>query len=79
MCKCSKGFQIQERMHPLIIIGCDQRWQNISIDFVTGIPAVKDANGICNIVDCLSKKRHYIATDKKIDTKRLADLFMYHV
>ena len=78
-CKCSKGsrFKKQGILWPLLVT--DQRWQNISIDFVTGIPAVKDANVICNIVDRLSKERHHIAIDKEIDAKKLADLFVHHV
>ena len=76
MCKCSKGskFKKQGVFWPLSVP--DQRWQDIIIDFVIGIPAVKSANAICNIVDRLSKERHHIATDKEIDAKRLADLFV---
>ena len=57
----------------------DQGWQDISIDFVTGIPAVKGTNAITNIIDRFSKERHHIATDKEIVAKRLADLFMHHI
>ena len=78
-CKCSKSskFKKQGVLWPLLV--SDQRWQDISIDFVTSIPAVKGANAICNIVDRFSKKRHHIATNKEIDAERLADLFVYHV
>ena len=57
----------------------NQRWQDISIDFLTGIPAVKGANAICNIVDYLSKKRHHITVNKEIEAERLTNLFMHHV
>ncbi len=53
--------------------------KTFSIDFVIGIPVVKGANAICNIIDHLSKKRHHIIINKKIDAKRLADLFLHHV
>ena len=78
-CKRSKGsrFKKQGVFRPLSVP--DQRWQDINIDFLTGISAVKSANAICNIVDCLSKERHHIATDKEIDAERLADLFVHHV
>ena len=78
-CKRSKGsrFKKQGVLQPLAVP--DQRWQDISIDFVTGIPTVKGANAICNIVDRLSKERHHIATDKEIDAERLAELFVHHV
>ena len=54
-------------------------WQDISIDFVIGILAIKGVNAICNIVDHLSKKRYHIATDKEIDAEKLADLLVHHV
>ena len=78
-CKCSKGsrFKKQGIFQPLLVP--DQMWQDISIDFVTGIPAVKGANAICNIIDRFSKECHYITTDKKIDAKKLANLFVHHV
>ena len=78
-CKRSKGFRFKKQVvfWPWLVPA--QRWQDISIDFITGIPAVKSANAICNIIDCFSKKRHHIATDKKIEGKRLADLFVHHV
>ena len=78
-CKRSKGSRSkkQDVFRPLSIP--DQRWQDISIDFIIGIPAIKGANAICNIVDCFSKELHHIATDKKIDAERLTDLFVHHV
>ena len=78
-CKRSKSsrFKKQGVLWPLSVP--DQRWQDISIDFVTGIPAVKGANAICNIVDRLSKERHHIDTDKEFDAEKLADLFVHHV
>ena len=78
-CKCSKDSKFKKEgvLWPLLVF--DQRWQNISIDFVTGISIIKGANTICNIIDCFSKEHNYIATNKKIDAKRLADLFVHHV
>ena len=78
-CKCSKDsrFKKQGVLWPLLVL--DQKWQDISIYFVIGIPTIKGANIICNILDHFSKKRHYIATSKKIDVESLADLFVYHV
>ena len=78
-CKRSKGskFKKQGVFWPLSFP--DQSWQDISIDFITDIPVVKGTNAICNIVDRLSKEHHHVATDKKIDTKRLADLFVHYI
>ena len=78
-CKRSKGlrFKKQDVLQPLLVL--DQRWQDISIDFVIGILAVKSANAIYNIVDCSSKEHHHIATNKNIVVKKLAEFFVYHV
>ena len=77
-CKRSKSFRFKKYdiFWPLLV--SDQKWQDIYTDFVIGITAIKDINDICNIVDRLFKKCHLIAVDKKIDTKRLANLFVYH-
>ena len=79
MYKLSKSsrFKKQGIFQPLSVF--NQRWQDISLDFVTGIFAVKDTNAIYNIVDYLSKKRHHITTDKEIDIERLANLFVHHI
>lgn len=37
-----------------------QRWQDISVDFITGLPLSEGYNAICTIVDRLSKERHYV-------------------
>ena len=79
MCKRSKGSRFKKQGVFWLLLVPDQKWQDISIDFVTSIPIVKGANAICNIVNRLSKKRHYITTGKKIDAKKLADLFVHYV
>ena len=77
--KRSKGSRLKKQDFLWLLLVLDQRWQDINIDFVTDIPAVKGANAICKIIDCLSKNRHHIASNKKMDAKKLADLFVYHV
>ena len=37
-----------------------QRWVNISIDFIIGLPEFRGNNAICTIIDRLIKKRHYV-------------------
>ena len=79
ICKCKKGYRFKKQGVFRLLSVLDQRWKDISIDFVTGILAIKGAKAICNIINCLSKERYHIATDKEIDTEKLADLFIYHV
>ena len=79
VCKRSKGsrFKKQGVLQPLPVP--QQRWQDFSIDLVTGIPEVHSHDAICCVVDRLSKERHYIATTKELHVKGLANLFLKHV
>ena len=56
-----------------------QRWQDLSINLVTGISEVHGCDAICNVVDRLSKERHYIRTNKELNAEKLADIFLKHV
>ncbi len=47
-------------LHPLPIP--QQRWQDISMDLVTGLPISDGYNAIWTIIDRLTKERHYIPT-----------------
>ena len=60
----------------------EQRWQDISIDFITGLPVSEGFNAICAIVDRLSKERHYapyIATDQGTSAEATADILIRYV
>lgn len=37
-----------------------QRWQDIAMDFITGLPESEGKNAICTIIDRLTKERHYV-------------------
>ena len=70
-------FKKQSVLQPLLVP--EQRWEDINIDLVTGIPKVYGCDAILNVVDRLSKKRHYIGTTKKLHAEGLAGLFLKHV
>ena len=64
-------------LHPLSIP--DERWRDISIDFVTGLPEVDGRNAILTVVDRLSKERHYIActaSDEGTSAESTAELLI---
>ena len=57
----------------------EQRWQDLSINLVTGIPKVHACDAICCVVDRLSKKHHYIGMTKELNAEGLTDLFLKHM
>ena len=60
----------------------EQRWQDISMDFIVGLPPSDGYNAICTIVDRLTKERHYapcIATDKGTSAEATVDILMRYV
>ena len=52
-------------LHPLAIP--QQPWQNISIDFVMGLPRSKDHDAIRVVVDRLKKQWHLVLCSTTID------------
>ena len=61
----------------------EQRWLDISLDFITGLPkTTKGNNAILNIIDRLSKERHYIACvsgDEGTSTEETLNILIDHV
>ena len=53
--------------------------EDISMDFVVGLPECKGLETICVVVDRLSKMRHFIPCHTTIDTLELAELFLREV
>ena len=61
-CKRSKSLKDQknELLNSLLI--SEQRWVNISMNFITGLPTTKDRkNAILNVMNHLLKEHYYIA------------------
>ena len=60
----------------------EQRWQDISIDFITGLPVLEGFNAIYIIMDQLSKERHYapcIITDRGTSAEATADILIRYI
>lgn len=54
-------------------------WSNISMDFITGLPASKGNTTILTVVDRFSKMTHYIALPKLPSAKETAQIMMQHI
>ena len=51
-------------------------WQDISMDFVVGLPWSNSCDAIWVVVDRLTKQRHLVPCTSTVDAKDLADLFI---
>jgi len=56
-----------------------ERWWDISIDFITDLPPSQGFDAICVVKDRLSKHAHFIPTTKTISAPKLADLFLTNI
>lgn len=54
----------------------EQRWSSIFLDFVTGLPVSNGFDAILVVTDRLTKRGHFIPTQKAIDAPRTAQLYM---
>lgn len=50
-------------------------WQDITVDLVTGLPAIKGTNTVCTVVDRFSKEAVLISTTDSVTSEGLAHLF----
>ena len=57
----------------------DPLWQDISMDFVVGLPKSQGFDAIWVVVDRLSKQRQFAPCKTTIDAKVLAELFIDNV
>jgi hypothetical protein len=56
-----------------------QKWTDISMDFVEGLPTSRGKNIILVVVDRLTKYAHFIPLSHPYTIQKIADLFMEHI
>jgi Integrase core domain len=57
----------------------DGRWEEVSIDFVTGVPVSSGYNAVMCAVDRLTKRRRLIPCTDEIDARGAAELYIKHI
>jgi hypothetical protein len=64
-------------LQPLPIL--EQKWESISMDFITGLPLVQGKDCIYVVVDKLTKFAHFLAISSKYSAAQVAELFFREV
>jgi hypothetical protein len=57
----------------------EKLWEDISMDFIMGLPECEGYNAIWVVVDRLSKMRHFVPCHTTIDARGLAEMFLKEV
>jgi hypothetical protein len=57
----------------------EQKWDNISMDFITGFPKVQGRDCIYVVVDILNKYVHFFSIPSEYNASQVADLFFREV
>ncbi|KAH0608324.1 uncharacterized protein H6S33_001458 [Morchella sextelata] len=52
----------------------EQRWQEVSMDFINGLPESEGYDAIMVIVDRLTKRRHFQPSNTTVNSKDIAEL-----
>ena len=78
-CQCSRTSRHAPPgvLRPLAVP--DKLWQDISTDFVTGLPSAEGYDAICVIVVQFTKERHLIPCTTMIDAEGFVELFIEEV
>ena len=56
-----------------------QKWENVSMDFITGLPKVQGRDCIYVVVDRLTKFAHFFAISTTYSAAQVAELFFREV
>src|SRR5262245_29201745 len=64
-------------LHPLETPG--ERWDKISVDFITELPDVHGYDAIMNVVDSVRKRAHFLPTHIPITAEGAANLYVRQI
>ena len=73
----SENIMTHGLLHPLNIP--NQKWEEISMDFIEGLPVSDGKDKIFVVVDRLTKYAHFIAIKKTDSAKKIVEIFCKHI
>ena len=79
VCRTCKTFRNAKTGYLASLDVSQHRWQDITVDFVTGLPKVEEKDAVCVVVDRLTKERHIIVINYRIEAREFARFFVDHV
>ena len=79
MCQQDKVEQRQPRglLEPLLIV--ERPWDNVTMDFIIGLPKLEDSGSIIVVVDKFSKYATFVAAPTDCIAEETTRLFLKHV
>ena len=57
----------------------EQPWKSIAMDFITDLPNSDGYDTLLVVIDRLTKMRHFIPCNKKLDARQFATLFLKEI
>jgi hypothetical protein len=70
-------MHLEGLLQPLPIL--EQKWESVSMDFITGLPRVHGRDCIYVVVDRLTKFAHFFSISSKYKATQVAELFFREV
>jgi hypothetical protein len=79
VCQCNKGEMVKSPgvLQPLPILA--SLWTEISMDFIVGLPKVRNKSVIMVVVDHLSKYAHFCPLPHPFTLTLIAQVFLDHI
>jgi hypothetical protein len=82
--RCTTCNKVKSRLNPhglyMPLPVSSVPWENISMDFILGLPRTKrERDSIFVVVDCFSKMAHFISCHKSDNASHVADLFFTEI
>ena len=73
----TESIPLPDKLHPFEV--SNHKWEEIAMDFITGLPISDGKDAIWVIVDRLTKYTHFISIKSKNKAPQLAEIYMKEI